>query len=172
MKLSLGPVLFYWSRSKLLDFYAEMAALPLDIIYLGETVCSKRRALSLDDWLGLARELRECTRAELVLPAEVEFRTLNLADPHRLVVDLPGTTLPRNLQLPAPAGLVKAVRSGTPTGRSAKGVTGKAAEASLERAHITANKNAIPFDPEKPAVTSGVSSKPVSLIGLGRPAFG
>ncbi|HTB45758.1 MAG TPA: serine hydroxymethyltransferase, partial [Acetobacteraceae bacterium] len=31
-----------------------------------------------------------------------------------------------------------------------KRVTGKAAEASLERAHITANKNAIPFDPEKP----------------------
>jgi glycine hydroxymethyltransferase len=37
-----------------------------------------------------------------------------------------------------------------------KHVTGKAAEASLERAHMTANKNAIPFDPEKPAVTSGV----------------
>ena len=37
-----------------------------------------------------------------------------------------------------------------------KRVTGKAAEASLERAHITANKNAIPFDPEKPAVTSGI----------------
>ncbi|TKS54281.1 N-acetylmuramoyl-L-alanine amidase [Luteimonas yindakuii] len=54
------------------------------------------------------------TRAELVLPAEVEFRTLNLADPHRLVVDLPGTTLPRNLRLPAPTGLVKAVRSGQP----------------------------------------------------------
>ena len=35
-------------------------------------------------------------------------------------------------------------------------VTGKAAEASLERAHMTANKNAIPFDPEKPAITSGV----------------
>jgi glycine hydroxymethyltransferase len=37
-----------------------------------------------------------------------------------------------------------------------KRVTGKAAEASLERAHMTANKNAIPFDPEKPAITSGV----------------
>jgi glycine hydroxymethyltransferase len=37
-----------------------------------------------------------------------------------------------------------------------KHVTGKAAEASLERAHITANKNAIPYDPEKPTVTSGV----------------
>ena len=37
-----------------------------------------------------------------------------------------------------------------------KHVTGKAAEASLERAHMTANKNAIPFDPAKPAITSGV----------------
>ncbi len=37
-----------------------------------------------------------------------------------------------------------------------KRTTGKAAEASLERAHMTANKNAIPFDPEKPAITSGI----------------
>ena len=37
-----------------------------------------------------------------------------------------------------------------------KRVTGKAAEATLERARMTANKNAIPSDPEKPAITSGV----------------
>ncbi len=37
-----------------------------------------------------------------------------------------------------------------------KGVTGKAAEIALERAGLTCNKNAIPFDPEKPAVTSGI----------------
>ncbi len=37
-----------------------------------------------------------------------------------------------------------------------KRVTGKAAEASLERAHMTANKNAIPFDTEKPTITSGI----------------
>ena len=37
-----------------------------------------------------------------------------------------------------------------------KGLTGKAAEASLERAGMTCNKNGIPFDPEKPMVTSGV----------------
>jgi glycine hydroxymethyltransferase len=37
-----------------------------------------------------------------------------------------------------------------------KGLTGKAAEASLGRANLTCNKNGVPFDPEKPAVTSGI----------------
>ena len=37
-----------------------------------------------------------------------------------------------------------------------KKITGKAAEASLDRAHMTCNKNGIPFDPEKPTVTSGI----------------
>ncbi|NQW14507.1 MAG: serine hydroxymethyltransferase [Rhodobacter sp.] len=37
-----------------------------------------------------------------------------------------------------------------------KGVTGKATEAALGRAHITTNKNGVPFDPEKPFVTSGI----------------
>jgi glycine hydroxymethyltransferase len=37
-----------------------------------------------------------------------------------------------------------------------KRLTGKVAEAALSRAHITCNKNGIPFDPEKPFVTSGV----------------
>jgi hypothetical protein len=38
----------------------------------------------------------------------------------------------------------------------AKGLTGKAAEAALGKAHITVNKNAIPNDPESPFVTSGI----------------
>jgi glycine hydroxymethyltransferase len=37
-----------------------------------------------------------------------------------------------------------------------KGLTGKTAEASMESAGITCNKNGIPFDPEKPMITSGV----------------
>lgn len=37
-----------------------------------------------------------------------------------------------------------------------KVLTGKATEQALERAHITCNKNAVPFDPEKPAITSGI----------------
>jgi glycine hydroxymethyltransferase len=54
-----------------------------------------------------------------------------------------------------------------------KHVTGKAAEASLERAHITANKNAIPYDPEKPAITSGVrlGSPAATTRGFGPAEF-
>jgi len=37
-----------------------------------------------------------------------------------------------------------------------KGLTGKVAELALGRAHITCNKNGIPFDPQKPAITSGI----------------
>jgi glycine hydroxymethyltransferase len=54
-----------------------------------------------------------------------------------------------------------------------KGVTGKAAEAALERAHITANKNAIPFDPAKPAITSGIrlGSPAATTRGFGADEF-
>jgi len=54
-----------------------------------------------------------------------------------------------------------------------KGLTGKAAERSLENAHITCNKNAIPFDPEKPAVTSGVrlGSPAATTRGFGTAEF-
>jgi glycine hydroxymethyltransferase len=54
-----------------------------------------------------------------------------------------------------------------------KHVTGKAADASLERAHITVNKNAIPFDPEKPTITSGirVGSPAATTRGFGAAEF-
>ncbi len=54
-----------------------------------------------------------------------------------------------------------------------KRVTGKAAEASLERAGMTCNKNAIPFDPEKPTITSGIrlGSPAATTRGFGRAEF-
>ena len=54
-----------------------------------------------------------------------------------------------------------------------KNTTGKAAEASLERALITANKNAIPFDPAKPAITSGIrlGSPAATTRGFGAAEF-
>lgn len=54
MKLSLGPTLYYWTREKLQAFYEEVAAAPVDIVYLGETVCSRRHIMRLGDWLELA----------------------------------------------------------------------------------------------------------------------
>jgi len=57
-KLSLGPVLYYWPRKTLLEFYARIADSPVDIVYLGETVCAKRRALNQFEWLELAARLQ------------------------------------------------------------------------------------------------------------------
>ncbi len=42
MKYSLGPVLWYWPKETLEDFYQQAAASSADVIYLGEAVCSKR----------------------------------------------------------------------------------------------------------------------------------
>ena len=56
-KLALGPVLYYWSKNQLLDFYQQMSGAPVDIIYLGEMVCSKRHPLNTGDWLELAARL-------------------------------------------------------------------------------------------------------------------
>jgi len=57
MKLALGPVLYYWDRDTMLGFYDEMADAPVDIIYLGETVCSRRHLLRLQDYLDIAERL-------------------------------------------------------------------------------------------------------------------
>ncbi|MFA6021413.1 MAG: serine hydroxymethyltransferase [Rhodospirillales bacterium] len=54
-----------------------------------------------------------------------------------------------------------------------KKLTGKAAEASLEHAGLTCNKNGIPFDPEKPTITSGIrlGSPAATTRGLGKADF-
>ncbi len=55
-----------------------------------------------------------------------------------------------------------------------KGLTGKAAEMALGRAYITCNKNGIPFDPEKPMVTSGIrlGTPAGTTRGFGAAEFG
>lgn len=66
MKLSLAALPYFWPRERTLAFYRAVADWPVDIVYLGETVCSKRRELRTRDWLALARELADAGK-EVVL---------------------------------------------------------------------------------------------------------
>jgi len=80
-RLSLGPVLYYWSKEDLLGFYERIADTPVDIIYIGETVCSKRNLMRGDDWFELADRLaaagKEVVLSSLaLLEAESELKRL------------------------------------------------------------------------------------------------
>ncbi|AGX86275.1 U32 family peptidase [Candidatus Symbiobacter mobilis] len=70
MHIALGPLLYYWPRQDVLRFYAAVAQSCVDIVYLGEAVCSRRHELRLADWLALAQELRQAGK-EVVLSTQV-----------------------------------------------------------------------------------------------------
>lgn len=79
MQYSLGPILYFWPRNQVEAFYQQAMQSSADVIYLGETVCSKRRELKTKDWLALARELAGkgkqvvlSTMALLEAPSEVK----------------------------------------------------------------------------------------------------
>ncbi len=81
MKLALGPVLYYWDRDTLLGFYDEMADAPVDIIYLGETVCSRRHLLRLQDYLDMAERLAAAGKevvisTQTLIESEYDVKTL------------------------------------------------------------------------------------------------
>lgn len=81
MKLSLGPLLYYWTADEVRGFYDQVAQWPVDTVYLGEVVCSKRRGIKLDDWIDIGKKLRDAGKevvlSSLVLmEAESEMLTL------------------------------------------------------------------------------------------------
>jgi len=59
LKISVASVPYFWSQPDYQDFYRKLADTPVDIVYLGETVCSKRRSMKLQDWLALAEILTQ-----------------------------------------------------------------------------------------------------------------
>jgi len=59
MKLSIGPIQYFWERERVFEFYQQAAISAADIIYLGEVICSKRRLLKPEDWFAIGRELKQ-----------------------------------------------------------------------------------------------------------------
>lgn len=66
VRLSLGPIQYHWTREKMFDFYRTIETTPIDIVYLGETVCSKRRSFRHQDWIDVAERLQAAGK-EVVL---------------------------------------------------------------------------------------------------------
>lgn len=69
MRLALEPISYYWPRATVLDFYRAVADSAVDVVYLGETVCSRRHELRLPDWLELADGLAAAGK-EVVLSTQ------------------------------------------------------------------------------------------------------
>ncbi|NCA70416.1 MAG: U32 family peptidase [Sphingobacteriia bacterium] len=80
-RLSLGPILYHWPREQVLDFYAQMLETPVEVIYLGETVCSKRRLLRPEDYWELAERVSAAGKEAVIstlalIESDGELKTL------------------------------------------------------------------------------------------------
>ena len=81
MKLALGPLLYYWPRQQVFDFYDEIVNSPADIVYLGETVCSRRHELRVQDWIEIAEKLAAAGKqailgTQTLIESESDLKTL------------------------------------------------------------------------------------------------
>ncbi|CAH0992776.1 hypothetical protein SIN8267_02913 [Sinobacterium norvegicum] len=75
MKVSLGPIQYHWSRQQIVEFYQAASSSDADIIYLGETVCSKRTELHPNEWIELTEELSNNTDKQIVLSTQTLLET-------------------------------------------------------------------------------------------------
>lgn len=87
MKLALGPLQYYWHRDTVFEFYQAMAETTVDIVYLGEVVCSRRHELRQSDWLDIARMLRAAGKQAVMSTLVLLESTSDVADMHKIARD-------------------------------------------------------------------------------------
>lgn len=87
MKLALGPLLYYWPRDTIFEFYQAVAQWPIDTVYLGESVCSRRRELRQSDWIDIARMLRDAGKEAVMSTMVLLESTSDVADMHKITRD-------------------------------------------------------------------------------------
>lgn len=80
-RLALGPLLYYWPRNRVFDFYRAVEASAADIVYLGEVVCSRRHEVRVQDWFSIARGLATAGKevvlsTQALLESESDLKTL------------------------------------------------------------------------------------------------
>ncbi|MCE1249918.1 MAG: U32 family peptidase [Comamonadaceae bacterium] len=84
MKLALGPLQYYWPRDTVFAFYQAMAESAVDIVYLGEAVCSRRHELRQSDWLDIARMLQDAGKEPVMSTMVLLESTSDVADMHKI----------------------------------------------------------------------------------------
>lgn len=93
MKISLGPPLYYWPKEAMLAFYEAACTWPVDIVHLGEAVCSRRWQMRFADWLELGRRLQAAGKEVLLsslalIEGEADLKSLRrLTDQGEFLVE-------------------------------------------------------------------------------------
>ncbi len=81
VRLALGPLLTHRTADALREYHAAAAGWPVDRVYLGEVVCSRRRSFRHDDWIDAAARLADAGKevvlsAQALMESEADLRAL------------------------------------------------------------------------------------------------